>query len=143
MEISEELLGLFSAEVEQRDGTYVFEVPEREIRLGDLRDDAPYRVAVLSAAGTDRTDSTASSPAPARTRERERSVQSPPVAEGERRTVEIADIGEQGDGIARVERGYVVIVPDTDQSERVEIEITDVRTNVAFAEVVERVSYYE
>ncbi|MFC6906734.1 TRAM domain-containing protein [Halalkalicoccus tibetensis] len=38
----------------------------------------------------------------------------PPVTEGNHRTVEIETIGEQGDGIARVERGYVVIVPDTD-----------------------------
>jgi predicted RNA-binding protein with TRAM domain len=56
--------------------------------------------------------------------------------------VEIEDIGEQGDGITRVERGFVVIVPDTEQGERVNIEITDVGENVAFAEVTERVSYY-
>jgi predicted RNA-binding protein with TRAM domain len=67
----------------------------------------------------------------------------PPVNEGETREVEIEDIGEQGDGITRVERGFVVIVPDTKESERVKIEITDVRQNVAFAEVVERLSYYE
>jgi predicted RNA-binding protein with TRAM domain len=66
-----------------------------------------------------------------------------PVEEGEERTVEIEDIGEQGDGITRVERGFVVIVPDTEQGERVTVEITDVRENVAFAEVVERRSYYE
>ena len=36
-----------------------------------------------------------------------------------------------------------VIVPDTKETERVTIEITDVRENVAFAEVLERVSYYE
>jgi predicted RNA-binding protein with TRAM domain len=34
-------------------------------------------------------------------------------------------------------------VPDTKKSERVNIEITDVRQNVAFAEVVNRLSYYE
>jgi predicted RNA-binding protein with TRAM domain len=51
----------------------------------------------------------------------------PPAEEGEIRGVEIADIGEQGDGITRVERGFVVIVPDTKGSERVTIEITDVR----------------
>jgi len=36
-----------------------------------------------------------------------------------------------------------VIVPDTKETERVTIEITGVRENVAFAEVVERVSYYD
>lgn len=69
--------------------------------------------------------------------------QRPPVEEGETRRVEIQDLGDQGDGITRVERGFVVIVPDTEQGERVEVEITDVRENVAFGEVVERVSYYE
>jgi predicted RNA-binding protein with TRAM domain len=75
--------------------------------------------------------------------ERQRGPPKPPVEEGEQRTVEIEDIGDQGDGITRVERGFVVIVSDTDQGERVTIEITDIRENVAFAEVVERVSYYE
>jgi predicted RNA-binding protein with TRAM domain len=55
----------------------------------------------------------------------------------------IEDIGEQGDGITRVERGFVVIVPDTKASERVTVEITNVQQNVAFAEVVDRLSYYE
>jgi len=32
---------------------------------------------------------------------------------------------------------------NTEQGERLTVEITDVRENVAFAEVVERVSYYE
>jgi len=41
--------------------------------------------------------------------------QKPPVTEGEQRTVEIEDIGDQGDGITRVERGFVVIVSDTEQ----------------------------
>jgi len=72
-----------------------------------------------------------------------RGRQRPPVEEGETRRVEIQDLGDQGDGITRVERGFVVIVPDTDQGERVEIEITDVRENVAFGDVVERLSYYE
>lgn len=65
----------------------------------------------------------------------------PPVTEGNHRTIEIETIGEQGDGIARVERGYVIIVPDTDPDERVEIEITSVTDTVAFAEVVERYEY--
>jgi len=34
----------------------------------------------------------------------------PPVEAGETRTVEIEDVGDQGDGITRVERGFVVIV---------------------------------
>ncbi|WP_328766922.1 TRAM domain-containing protein [Haloarcula nitratireducens] len=69
--------------------------------------------------------------------------QEPPVEEGETRRVEIANIGEQGDGVARVERGFVVIVPDTEVGERVAVEIETVTETVAFAEVTERISYYE
>ena len=138
MEISERLLCLFSARVEQQDDSYVIEIPERELRLGDLSEDGTYRVAVLP---------TSEPPSETRKTERdskrERDSSEPPVEEGEIRDVEIEDIGEQGDGITRVERGYVVIVPDTETGERVRIEVTDVRENVAFAEVVERLSYYE
>ena len=137
MKISEELRCLFSGKVEERDGSYVVEVPEQELRLGELQADETYRVAVLSAPATNEANTTDATPEP------EQTPQTPPVEEGEQRTVEIEDIGDQGDGITRVERGFVVIVPDTKQTERVTIEITDVRENVAFAEVVERVSYYE
>jgi len=137
MEISEQLRCLFSSKVEERDGSYVLEIPEQEIRLGELQTDETYRVAILPSISTDEANNTDRRP------ERKRSSPEPPVEEGEQRTVEIEDIGDQGDGITRVERGFVVIVPDTEQSERVTIEITDVRENVAFAEVVERVSYYD
>ncbi|EMA66178.1 TRAM domain-containing protein [Halorubrum kocurii] len=137
MEISEELQCLFSGKVEEHDGSYVVEVPEQELRLGELQADETYRVAVLPAPATNEATNTDATPEP------EQAPQTPPVEEGEQRTVEIEDIGNQGDGITRVERGFVVIVPDTKQTERVTIEITDVRENVAFAEVIERVSYYE
>jgi len=137
MEISEQLTCLFSGKVEERDGSYVVEVPEQELRLGGLQAGETYRVAVLPTSAANEADDADATP------ESEQASQTPPVEEGEQRTVEIEDIGEQGDGITRVERGFVVIVPDTKQSERVTIEITDVRENVAFAEVVERISYYE
>jgi predicted RNA-binding protein with TRAM domain len=137
MEISEELRCLFSGKVEERDGSYVVEIPEQELRLGDLQAEETYRVAVLPSSATNEANNTDTDS------QSEQAPQTPPVEEGEQRTVEIEDIGDQGDGITRVERGFVVIVPDTKQSERVTIEITDVRENVAFAEVVDRVSYYE
>lgn len=137
MEISEQLQCLFSGKVEERNGSYVVEVPEQELSLGDLQAGETYRVAILPSSATNDVNNTDADPQP------EQAPQTPPVDEGEQRTVEIEDIGDQGDGITRVERGFVVIVPDTKQSERVTIEITDVRENVAFAEVVERVSYYE
>jgi predicted RNA-binding protein with TRAM domain len=137
MDIPDQLRCLFSATLEERDGSYVVEVPKQEIRRGDIQQNETYRVAVLPSTSTTEpvdTDTTS---------QFDSEPQEPPVTEGERRTVEIEDIGDQGDGITRVERGFVVIVSDTEQGERVTIEITDVRENVAFADVVERISYYD
>lgn len=156
MEISDRLECLFAADIEETNGSYVIDVPKREVELGGLATERTYRVAILPAASTagDGADpektgnadegsasppESESEPTPAT----EQGTQSPPVEEGDRRRVEIEDIGEQGDGITRVERGFVVIVPDTDRGERVAVEITDVAETVAFAEVVERISYYE
>lgn len=94
-----------------------------------------YRIAILSGVAGGKGNE--------KEGKQEREAPEPPVKEGERREVEIEDIGEQGDGIARVKRGYVIIVPDTEIGERVTVEITKVRQNVAFAEVLERLSYYE
>jgi predicted RNA-binding protein with TRAM domain len=137
MEISDQLQCLFSGKVEEHNGSYVVEIPEQELRLGTLEADETYRVALLPSPTPSGTNTTDDDP------QSQQTSQTPPVEEGERRTVEIEDIGDQGDGITRVERGFVVIVPDTEQSERVTIEITDVRENVAFSEVVDRISYYE
>ena len=129
MEIPDQLRCLFSATVEERDGSYVIEVPEQEIQLGELKTGETYRVAVLPSSSTGESNDTENNSQP------EQGSPEPPVEEGETRTVEIENIGDQGDGIAYVERGFVVIVPDTKETERVTIEITDVRENVAFAEV--------
>lgn len=128
MEISEKLLCLFSAQIEEQNGSYVVEIPKQELRAGSIHGGETYRVAVLSSELGGESEEIET--------ETEKRATKPPVEEGERRVVEIEDIGEQGDGIARVERGYVVIVPDTERGDRVTVKITDVRQNVAFAEVV-------
>jgi predicted RNA-binding protein with TRAM domain len=140
MEISEELECLFSASIVEQDGSSVIEVPERELQLGDLQQGETYRVALVSSPTQSEPEQTEQAEPES---QQQRQPPEPPVEEGETREVEIEDLGEQGDGITRVERGFVVIVPDTKKSERVNIEITDVRQNVAFAEVVNRLSYYE
>ena len=137
MEIPTKLHCLFAGAVEQRDGTYLIEIPEHEIERGDLQQGETYRVAVLPSPSTDDSDETTTDS------QRERTPSTPPVEEGDERTVEIEDIGHQGDGITRVDRGFVVIVPKTERGERVTVEITEVAENVAFAEVVERESYYD
>jgi predicted RNA-binding protein with TRAM domain len=137
MEISDDVLCLFSAEIDNLDDSYVIEIPERELTLGDVDQGVPYGVAIFSRSAAPTPSSGEANVS------RERDRPEPPVAVGDRRTVDIEDIGEQGDGIARVERGYVVVVPETEMNERVEIEITDVTDTVAFGEVVEREDYYQ
>lgn len=61
----------------------------------------------------------------------------PPVDVGDIQEVEIENLGDKGDGIARVDRGYVLIVPDTEVGDRVTVRIEEAKENVAFTEVVE------
>ena len=58
-----------------------------------------------------------------------------PVKEGETYDVTIEGIGEKGDGIAKIQ-GFVIVVPKTQQGQRVKIRITAVRGKVSFGEVV-------
>jgi len=132
MEISDDILCLFSSNVEQRGDEHVIEIPDREVTVGDVSTDGTYRVAIL------RTGDTG-----AKRQHHDGHEPSPPVEENEERTVDIEGIGDQGDGIARVERGYVLIVPDTEKGERVTVRVTDVRENLAFTKVVDRQDFYE
>ena len=54
---------------------------------------------------------------------------------GDIRDVTIDSLGDQGDGIAKTDRGYVVIVPGTRPDDEVTIEIEQAKENVAFARV--------
>jgi predicted RNA-binding protein with TRAM domain len=132
MEISEKLLCLFSAEIEAEEDRYVVEVPRREIDTGSVASGRTYRVALISteeAAERSGGGSSGGSTPP--------DEPQPPVERGEIRYVEIEDLGKQGDGIARVERGYVIIVPGGEVGERVKIEITEVKSNFAVGEIIE------
>lgn len=144
MKISDNLLCLFSATVEEQSDAYTIEIPKQEVTRGDLQPGAVYRTAILATGEVDTDEYT--SPSDRATAEpddgRKRETSQPPVEEGDIREVEIEDIGKQGDGITRVDRGFVVIVPETEQGERVTIEITDVQPNVAFGEVKERQTHF-
>lgn len=67
----------------------------------------------------------------------DRTPDQPPVTEGETLRVQIEDVGDQGDGLARVGPGYVVFVPDTEIGQQPLVRVTTVRENFAFAEIVE------
>jgi|SRR6056297_1783577 len=136
-EIPDSLRSLFSAQVEERDGSYVVDIPTSEIEHDALDADKTYRIAILaSESSTDDTNqqeqpqSAAQEPTP--------TSDGPPVDEGEVRDVTIETTGDQGDGIAKVERGYVVIVPGGQPGDEPTVEIEQVKENVAFASIVER-----
>jgi len=134
VQISEKLLCLFSAEVESDGDRYVVEVPKRELETGSIDDGETYRVALISGeeeSGHGTREASASAADVASDQPQ------PPVEVGETRYVEIEDIGKQGDGIARVERGYVIIVPGAEVGERVKVEVSEVKSNFAVGEIIE------
>ncbi|PSP74284.1 deoxyribonuclease [Halobacteriales archaeon QS_3_64_16] len=147
MEISDKLLCLFSASVTETEDSYVIEVPRREIETGSVDSEEIYRVALVSQdpsseeAESGSSGRSASGGAASGGQRRAPSEPQPPVEIGEVRYVEIEDIGKQGDGIARVERGYVIIVPGAEVDERVKIEVSEVKSNFAVGEVIEDDSY--
>ncbi len=61
---------------------------------------------------------------------------SPPVSEGDIRTVTIEAVGTKGDGIARID-GYVIFVPNVEMNDEVTVRIVRVLRKYGFAEVVE------
>ena len=137
IEISDSLRSLFSAQIEERDGSYIVDVPASEIEHDALAADETYRVAILESESStsqktkeERPQSAAREPTP--------TSDGPPVDEGEDRDVTIETTGDQGDGIAKVERGYVVIVPGGQPGDELSVEIEQVKENVAFASIIER-----
>ncbi|MFC7130183.1 TRAM domain-containing protein [Haloferax chudinovii] len=155
-DISDSLRLLFETSVERDGDRYVVSIPSELVESGSISAGELYRIALLSSPATasvaespvESTAATATSaddrdigsdgrepddspagPGDARSQPRE-----PPVAEGDVRTVIIDTLGDQGDGIAKVERGFVIIVPGTEPGDRVEVEVTDVKQTVAFAE---------
>ena len=151
---------LFTAPVEEQHDSYVIEIPKQEVELGTLSPETLYRIALFESAAEAPTPQSQSQSKPERQSRSRPEPQSssradepsgepefepsgPPVAEGETRVVEIDNIGDKGDGVARIDGGYVVIVADAEVGERLRVEMDQVRENVAFAEVVERLPYYE
>lgn len=123
-----DLLAIFSAEIERSNGDYVITIPKRELDIGELNEGSVYRFGVMNSNGSKH-----SSGSHEPTEERS----GPPVDEGDVLEVEIDSKGEEGDGIAYVEGGYVVFVPNTAIGEHVTVEIVSVGPRFARAEPVE------
>ncbi|MFA9418497.1 TRAM domain-containing protein [Natrinema sp. HArc-T2] len=137
VEIPDSLCSLFSAPVEEQNGTYVVEVPSSEVDHEALSAGETYRVAILeSPASTESSMQQGTQQSPSQETV-SHTPSGPPVEEGEVRTVTIETVGDQGDGIAKVERGYVVIVSGAQPGDEPTIEIEQVQKNVAFASIVD------
>ena len=134
VEIPDSLRSLFTATIEERDGRFVIKVPDSEIEHDAATPGGTYRVAILpqhEGANGDEPNQEASEQG------EDAGPPAPPVDEGEVREVTIESVGDQGDGIAKVERGYVVIVPDAQPGDQPTVEIEQVKQNVAFATILE------
>ena len=134
VEIPDSLRSLFTATIEERNGRFVIKVPDSEIEHDAATPGGTYRVAILpqhEGANGDEPDQEASEQGEGA------GPPAPPVDEGEVREVTIESVGDQGDGIAKVERGYVVIVPDARPGDQPTVEIEQVKQNVAFATILE------
>lgn len=128
MEIPSGTKSIFTAEIELQNGEPMVRLPNEDVTIGELEVGERYRIAILPRVK-------ATSGAASETASRERGE--PPVEIGETVEVEIEDLGEQGDGIARIGPGYVIFVPNTSIGDRVTIEITEARENFAFGTVIE------
>ena len=139
VEIPDQLECLFSTSVDQQGDSYRIKVPRSELKQGTITSGETYRVVIVS--GTPRSDvaGTRQQPDDASASPRSNSdtptQQEPPVEPGDVREVTIKSLGDQGDGIAKIDRGYVVIVPDTHPDEEVTVEIEQTRENLGFARV--------
>lgn len=67
----------------------------------------------------------------------ENSSRRPPSTRVRFHEVTIETPGEEGDEMAKVERGYILIVNDGQAGETVAVDLHTVHENVAFAEIVE------
>ena len=138
MEIPEQLTCLFAAEIEDQSQSYVAKTPKQEVDVAYVDPTKDYHVAVLKQPGETSqptlilaSDHSSQQP----------DLDQPPVSTGETRVVEITELGDQGDGLTRVERGFVVIVPESEVGDRVQIRIETVHETVAFGVVVEQYPY--
>jgi predicted RNA-binding protein with TRAM domain len=121
---SSELICKFTGKIEKQGHDHIVTIPETETEYGSLPSGDIVRISVETAEQTLKGATQQETPA-----------SSPPVKEGDHLTVEIEDIGDQGDGIARVDRGYVLIVPGTEPGDSVDVEVTQTNPDYGFAQM--------
>ena len=132
VEIPDQLESLFTGSIEEGDDSYRIEVPEEALDLGAVSTGETYRVVILGDSPPSEGQDQGHQERPSAD-----STPTPPVSIGDVREVTIETLGDQGDGIAKIERGYVLIVPRAQPDDEVTVEVTDVRENFAFTTVHE------
>jgi predicted RNA-binding protein with TRAM domain len=135
VDIPDQLRCLFAANIEHDSDSYLIEIPKEEIEHGEVSLGETYRIGLVPQPIKNDRDKT--SRKTRSEKETPNEPRTPPVEEGETRKVTIEGVGDRGDGIAKVERGFVLIVPETTPNDEVVVEIERVRENVAFARVIE------
>ena len=130
VEIPDRLEYLFTATIEKDDDSYHIEVPQDALDMGTVSAGETYRTVILGNSQLSESQSQQKQPSA-------ESTPTPPVNTGDVREVTIETLGDQGDGIAKIERGYVLIVPGARPDDEVTVEVTDVRENFAFTTVYE------
>ena len=130
------LRSVYTATLNERNGSYVIEVPKREVEHDAVSPGEVCRVALINRVSKTSNDADSSSVGSSERTDADSA--GPPVTEGEVREVTVESLGDQGDGIAKVERGYVVIVPDAHPGDKPMVRIDRAQDNVAFASVVDR-----
>lgn len=124
------LRSVFSAPIVKEDDSFVIEIPRREVENNSVKPGDTYRIAVIRQQYKGKVSESDTVQEDANERS---SPLDPPVDEGDMIEVTINSLGKQGDGIAKVDRGYVIIVPDTQPGEQPIVEIENVHENFAFA----------
>ncbi|WP_122090880.1 TRAM domain-containing protein [Halalkalicoccus subterraneus] len=138
--IPDRLQVLITSQLTETEERLQIEVPSELVDQATVAPGEVYQIAVLPAETENSTDNhrDTTTPVDASAAFSTGKKSEPPVTEGEIRTVTIDTLGDQGDGITRVERGFVVIVANAKPDEEVTIKIETVQSNVAFASIRER-----
>lgn len=140
--IPEELVYFSTHEIQQSDGQYEIQIPETHVDGSPLGESDEYRVAIMQTTDTQSSSQTASDSDSEKSTVSNRNSSTgggyePPVSVGEELTVTIDSTGDQGDGIAHVAGGYVVVVEDASVGDELLVHIDSVKQNYSFASIVD------
>jgi len=108
-----------------------------EVRRDAIQSGETYRIVVLELGHTPLRSDTQSSDTSSEmaVTPQETGPPKPPVEEGEIRDVMVETVGDQGDGIARTDRGYAVIVPEAKPGDEPTVEIEQLVSLVSVSRV--------